>query len=778
MKLNQKHGKVAFVLTAVAVATAVIAGTLIQLDPPVVVSTDDTANNAFKAKMGWISYKSDPEQAQYDVKAQLLVYADGPAGKQDIWIARSVDNGATWVQQKVTKNGGAALTGNATGFFATNNKPNIYVAPTGMMNAGKGANALMTWTSTDCGSASESQRINGNLLTGPQPFLCLWAARSTDGGVTWANQRLTDGSLDPDEDVPAGFLRPDASGGFAISFQADPAGLQQGDAEGPGDGASGARVSAGTNIWYTALDKGAFEAGTPFPAPKQVSDNNTAADGAPGASRANLSISGGTAVLAYEETKGDGSTGKHIVYHSFPYGHAAAPTNNAGTVVSDSTKNARRVRFMLQGNDAIADADLDGDATDGDTKGVHVALLWRETASLEPDAPSDIIMRLGTKNSTARPCDPAPNAGLCGFRASDVLANPTRNLSDTGPADSALAHRGVLRGEFLAVAYDHTPDKAAADAFTATYNLFVKRSTDGGDTWGAARNITNLPNATTRVVEPRMVGTPGTIKLPGSVATNDVSDVQDRNVFYVGWGTETNEAVAKPLDIYITRTTDLGENYERVQLLAEGATEQSEAQLRAPPDGKTLGALWMQRDVVTGTTDVVYRNGSQTTVPDPNLNLTASGTSFAAGAQGKVMFTVLNKGVGNAKNVVLSGSVPAGLALAGVGDANLCTINGSAFSCTVPELLASQSLALEVTLGSSAAGSYNLAAEASGDVVDADVSDNTTTVAVAVTPAAATNNGGGGGCTATTGNAPLDPALPVLAALGLIGLGMRRMRRQ
>jgi hypothetical protein len=30
-----------------------------------------------------------------------------------------------------------------------------------------------------------------------------------------------------------------------------------------------------------------------------------------------------------------------------------------------------------------------------------------------------------------------------------------------------------------------------------------------------------------------------------------------------------------------------------------------------------LGALWMQRDAATGSTDVIYRNGVETTVADP-----------------------------------------------------------------------------------------------------------------------------------------------------------------
>ena len=623
MKFKRKH---LAVLVGMAVAGAAYAATYyIKLDPPVVVSTQDPANNAFKAKMGWISYKSDPAQAQYDVKAQVLVYADGPAGAQNIWIARSTDNGATWAQQKITTNGGNPLTIGASNFIVTNNKPNIYVAPIGVVSSGKGADALVTWTSSDCGGLP-TQKINTNLNTGPQPYMCLWAARSTDGGVTWIAQRLTDGSLDPDEDVPAGYMKSDlTAGGFAISYQADPAGLQQGDAEGPGDGASGAKVSAGTNIWYTYLSKANFEAGNAFPAPLQVTDNNDTTIGAAGASRANLAISGGTVVLAYEETKGDGSSGKQVVYHSFLY--TTPQTNNPGTVISNTFNNARRVRFLLQGNDAIADADLDGDAADGDTKGVHVALLWRESTSTVPAAAADIVFRRGIKDTTLRP-------GSTGFLPTDVTADAPVNLSDTGAADNALAHRGVLRGEFVAVAYDQTPDKAAADAYTGTYNLFIKRSTDGGTTWGAAKNMSNLPNASTRVVEPRLVGTPGTIKLPDGTATADLSDVQNRNVVFVAWGTETNEAVAKPLDIYQTRSTDQGVTYEQVQLLASGVTEQSEAQLRSPPDGKTLGALWMEFNAANGEEDVMYLNGVETVAPDVPVTPPPATTTSSSGDGG------------------------------------------------------------------------------------------------------------------------------------------------
>ena len=153
MKRVSRRRRLALAAGGMVVATAAVAGTLIQLDEPLVVSTTDPANNAFKAKMGWISYMSDPAQTQYDVKAQVLVYADGPAGAQNIYIARSVDNGATWTEQAITSNGGAPLTIGSSNFTVTNNKPNIYVAPVGVIGstvAGVGANALVTFPSSDC----------------------------------------------------------------------------------------------------------------------------------------------------------------------------------------------------------------------------------------------------------------------------------------------------------------------------------------------------------------------------------------------------------------------------------------------------------------------------------------------------------------------------------------------------------------------------------------------------------------------------------------------------
>jgi hypothetical protein len=46
---------------------------------------------------------------------------------------------------------------------------------------------------------------------------------------------------------------------------------------------------------------------------------------------------------------------------------------------------------------------------------------------------------------------------------------------------------------------------------------------------------------------------------------------------------------------------------------------------------------------------------------------------------------------------------------------------------------------------------------------------------VPVVPVTATSDGGG--CSSSTGNSPVDPMLPLLAALSLAGWGLRRVRK-
>lgn len=589
-------------LGCMALLAGMAGAVTVVLEQPVIVSAQlPDGNAAYKGKMVSQVYASSipgglvSNITSYDVRATTIVYADASAyGGRDIWVARSADNGVTWSTQALTANAGTPLKLGDFDLLTTNGKPNIYAPATGALNAsGKGANILVTWTSSYCLNADGSgpspvQKVNLNLDTGPQPYMCLWTARSVDGGVTWTKQQVTDGALDVDEDVPAGYVSANlGAGGFGIVWQADPAGLKQGQAEGPGEGASGASVSQGTNIWYSHLTKAAFEAGSLFPA-YTLSDNDPVTN-AKGASRPNLAIVGGTAIVAYEETKGDSeSFGKQIIYHSFPY--AAPALNSAGTVVSDPAFNARRVRFLSQ-----------GDASAGPSP-LRLVLLWRQTDVNTPGAPSDVMALRGLKGT------PPSTGFLPTYIEHHSLARNLSHLLGQGAADNALAQRGALRGSKVAVGFDYTPDAAAAVAVppVATYNFYVTRSLDSGASWALPTNLSKITDYSVRALEPRLVGTPGSIVLPNGQPTGLASDLQAPDTFYIAWGTETNSATPLPLDIWMQRTPNFGAKYEAKRPLAVGGGA-SEAQLRLTPDGMNVQALWMQTTGVV--TDVHFRTG-------------------------------------------------------------------------------------------------------------------------------------------------------------------------
>ena len=172
-------------------------------------------------------------------------------------------------------------------------------------------------------------------------------------------------------------------GQINVSWQEDPQGLQLGGGDGPGDGASGAKVGGGTDIWYAYATVDLSVPSTPAddfvlqPAVR-LTDNwtglyglngsaNVVYDGAgapvdpglletgeAGASRPNIGMVSTTSIIAYEETKEAASkdSGKFVRYHAFPFNAPPATVaGKAGCIISDPAKNGRRVRFLTQSPD-------------------------------------------------------------------------------------------------------------------------------------------------------------------------------------------------------------------------------------------------------------------------------------------------------------------------------------------------------------------------------------------------------------------------------------------
>jgi len=169
-----------------------------------------------------------------------------------------------------------------------------------------------------------------------------------------------------------------------------------------------------------------------------------------------------------------------------------------------------------------------------------------------------------------------------------------------------------------------------------------------------------------------------------------------------------------------------------------------------------------------------------------DINLTAADLALQTGAQGTMAIVVKNEGTGDARKVALTGTVANGLTLISISDVALCATSGSSFNCLIPEILVNASRTISITVSAASAGTYNVAVSAAGDYVDPDAADNALSATVTVTapvtppvtpPPPVVSSDDDGGCTVSrTGR--IDPLLPLLLGLGMIGLllGGRRER--
>jgi hypothetical protein len=594
-------------IPALVSGTALAAYQLLAATP---VNVSNTAAPTEKGRLVEIAYVD----GGVFVKPTLVLYTDGtgtPGGQLNVYVRRSFDGGATWdgptlLSQDSTGNptGGQTINVGGTDYVTENDKASVF-APS-IYSGSSARNILVTWTSSWCPDLSTgvypnaAQKVD-TALTPARPYKCVWTARSTDAGNSWTTEQLTDGSLDAENDVVAGSQNNNA---FAVAWQADPMGLQPGEAEGPGDGSSGAHTTGGTNIWYTYTST--LTGGNPLLRSNivQLSDNVAQPNPGggpplgPGASRPILQMSGSTAAIVYEETKGGG--GKNIHFHSFAYNNPDVDSD--GTIVNDPLKNARRPRVVLQGNSSAGSSPL------------RMLVLYRQSDITGPGVPADIMLQRGLKN----PAD----ATSTGYRAADLEPyTAAQDMSDPGglhPDDNALAHRAFMRGSFIAFGYSHTPNEVAADPKqtsppTQTHNFYVRTSHDSGATWSAAKRVSQFTLPSISVAEPRLVPTRGTLVNPVT-GIPDPGDTQNTDVFYVAYGSYLNIPGTPDYRVFITRTTDGGLHYEPRRMLP-GNVGQSESQLRVLPDGSAATVLWMQAMPPIGARDVMLTQAVATDVP-------------------------------------------------------------------------------------------------------------------------------------------------------------------
>lgn len=758
-------------------AAAALAATALKYAGEINVSQTPSATE--KAKAVRLSYLDGGTFR----KAWLYTYGDGPADRQNIYARYSFDDALTWSEPILLSRdaanaptGGLSITAmDANSYVAENDKPSIFAPP-----VTSGPKVLITWNSSYCPQNPAAANNSGSYTSSVQgvgdangdgtldrPFHCVWVASSVDPKLaSWNVQQITNGQRDAINEVVSGNSTGTA---FALAWQEDPAGLQPGEAEGRGDGGMGSHATGGTNIWYTYAPT--LSGSTLRTNVAQLSDNNTQGTGQAGASRPNLQISGSTAVLAYEETAcPGGNTGKCIVHHAFPYN--ANDINSPGTIISDVTKNSRRVRFVLQGASAAGSSNL------------RSVVLWRESASTVPAAPADIVVRRGFVDTAARP-------GSNGFLSSDILADTQQYMTNTSAAGgNANAHRAIVRGSFVGVAYDQTPSMDAADPEktavpSANYNLFFTRSVADGSpgSWSSAANLSGIESPSMSVVEPRLVPTPGTVLNP-LTGVPDAGDTQDANVLYLAYATQSNTLAGNAGRVYVSRSLDQGASFQPFMPVSPALSGQSESQLRPTPNGMSTMALWMGEQTPGNAQSKDAMFATLKVIDIPDLNLQASATAFAVGGQQTLNLAVRNRGVGHANKVLLKGALPPGLRVVGISDPSNCAASDQSFSCAIATIAPDQTSTVSLSIGSTSEGIYALSLDVSSEDPDANVADNTALAEVSVTApaspgevaAAATSASSGGGCSTARPGAPVDPSLPLLAALAALGLALRRLR--
>ena len=679
MKCNQK--KLAWLVSALVLATSsAYAVTQISPSDPVELSDPGSLGYAFKTKLARTTSgvlvttygdAYDAAKVVYDVKGQV----NRPA--RDIFV-RTCDSAildcsvaSNWTGEVNISNTAAQSSidtdwdGNTNGdnirkpYWGDSDKPNI-------INAG--TRVQLTWVDKYCPAAGGLPAVAQRTVTyltrdnREVPFSCVYVSTSDNNGSTWsAPTQLTDGSRDAKQDAS----KIQSDGHAIITWQEDPLGLQLGEGDGPGEGASGAGTHHGTDVWHTTTTPYAVNASPAWATPDRVSDNYTGAGasgdyddikdatgalvdvgiidgGVAGASRPNVGLVGPTAIVAYEETKGTGGLddGKFVRYHTFTYNDAAVTNNNVGCIISDPAENARRVRFVPQ-------------ATPGTASSTTLGIFWKQ-GLYDQGGPSDIMLRRGTLDFTSANMVPAVDANCeaSDYAAAIALNNdapvnlsseaPTAtdaNLGDNSDAnnsENALAHRALLRGDDLYVGFSYTPDWAVATYTTLeNYNFWLRHYDGETDSWTSPVNLSNITDKGLNAREPRLVGTP---------AAPD----QNTSAFVIAWGTQTNVPEhlggAEELDIYYTRSFDKGVTFEPVISVPNpNGVARFESQLRPTPDGQTVYMAWNEN--TSTATNAMFSQGLTETVPDEPVAVSAAPVAAESSSDGILSFSWITAGL-------------------------------------------------------------------------------------------------------------------------------------
>jgi hypothetical protein len=198
-----------------------------------------------------------------------------------------------------------------------------------------------------------------------------------------------------------------------------------------------------------------------------------------------------------------------------------------------------------------------------------------------------------------------PGSDLCGTTdESTALGSNLDDQSWHNPLEVSKGHRGFLDGDFVMVLYAWSPNWKLNAVGRDRYELYIRRSFDGGETWtttpaalgglgtttcetmrdgatstedtqrclaygpGAdeqARNVSQLKSQAETILDPRYTPTAGSVLLDG-LPTYEPTDLRDASRYFIvyetGDNTTTAEGEPEPLDLFYSRAVMYGDNYQ------------------------------------------------------------------------------------------------------------------------------------------------------------------------------------------------------------------------
>jgi hypothetical protein len=231
------------------------------------------------------------------------------------------------------------------------------------------------------------------------------------------------------------------------------------------------------------------------------------------------------------------------------------------------------------------------------------------------------------------PCPPQlPDPGeVDGFPRVVEWDQTSENLDDewwTNPFDVSKGHRGFIDGDFVMVMYAWSPNWNQNAVGNDKYNLYIRRSFDGGETWtttpagyihwdntawtgegtttcenfgygqnqypfctdysaGAfekARNVSQLTGNKITILDPRYTPTSGP-KATGDILTDGgylyPDDERNPSKYFIVYETGDNSTVvegeARPLNLYYSRANNWGDTYYEVAYYNQNTGETYDA---------------------------------------------------------------------------------------------------------------------------------------------------------------------------------------------------------